>query len=112
MNHPQAAEGGWYDVPAEACEMLCSCGYSQPALRLLADDPTLVRLHAAVLAAERVSGQTMDEGRLRLMSRLLREGSFSPFYGFPRAWLELDEQSAHLAVEEMLAMWDDPAELA
>ena len=88
FNHPRAGPGdaGAYDPRVEPAEVLCALGYTAPALTLLEDNPAIVPLQLAVLAADRGAKGALDEARLaHVVALLSSSGRGDARYPYPAA---------------------------
>ena len=88
FNHPQAGPGrdGAYDPRVESAEVLCTFGYTAPALALLDGNPAIVPLQLAVLEATRGAKGAVDETRLAHVVELLSStGRGDARYAYPAA---------------------------
>jgi hypothetical protein len=94
----------WHIVSAE---MLCSCGYTLPAERLLALNPVALRMQFAVLAAQQRMRGHMDRDRLVFVVDCLKNGYFDPYSPFPVKLLGADEDECVAHIDELLREWGD-----
>ncbi|MFC1851959.1 PqqD family peptide modification chaperone [candidate division CSSED10-310 bacterium] len=99
-----------FDQRLEAAEMLCSCGYLEPARFLLAQNPLLIRLHLAMLAAQWRSSDNMDQEQLGFFCECLSNGFFDPYYSFPRALLGADQQTILAFIKDLANSWETNSE--
>ncbi len=86
FKHP-GARPPWAGAPdprVEIAEQLCAYDYTKPALRLLEDNPEIVSLHYALLAADRQAERRADRARPKELAGRLVNGQFDRRYSFPR----------------------------
>ncbi len=106
FKHPTAQDLGLqYDRRFEAAEMLCSCGYTEPARFLLDRNPLILRLHLSILAAEWRAWKRIDEDRLHFLCECLSSGFHDPCYGFPKVLLGADRETTVAYVRELAKEW-------
>ncbi len=86
--------------------MMCMAGYTTPAKNILQDNPSILFLHIAILAAEIHHFTHIDEDRLNYIELCLQNGLYDVYYNFPRELLGAKKSTIVAYIEQWTAHWD------